>query len=40
MIVDISEDDFEIGVTGFDTNRDLHIDVRVTEREVADAATL
>jgi hypothetical protein len=38
MRVEITEDDFEITVTGFDTdNRDLHVDVRIRDMEVADA---
>jgi hypothetical protein len=39
LLVELTDDDFEIDITGFDTNRDLHIDVRATEKEVADAAT-
>lgn len=38
MLFDINSDDFEIEITGFDTNRDLHVDVRVKDKEVADAA--
>jgi hypothetical protein len=38
MRVEITEADFEITVTGFDTdNRDLHVDVRIRDMEVADA---
>ena len=39
MVVRIDGEDFEVGVTGFDTNhRDLHVDVRVRANEEADNA--
>ena len=36
--VEITDDDFEIRVAGFDVNRDVHIQARVKESEPADAA--
>jgi hypothetical protein len=41
MRVEVTEDNFEITVAGFDTdNRDLHVDVRIRDTEVADATAL
>ncbi|MGB7157701.1 MAG: hypothetical protein WBD40_06520 [Tepidisphaeraceae bacterium] len=38
LLVQVHEDDFRVEVSGFDTNRDLHVDVKVKEKEVVDAA--
>ena len=39
MLIKVDSDDFEAKITGFDGNRDLHIDVKVKEQELADAAS-